>query len=398
MAIDPRISLAANAGDLSNIIPSALQTFNLAQQAMQQRELQPLRQQLLQAQVGQAQAAQPTALDQFEADENRKLKSLASFAQRVMPDLQAGNFNTVKTQLENRFRALEEQGINTDQTVEAIGEFNRDPQAFMQDAQLAIQLAQQRGLIQSPQQAGIQSSAFIPGVGFATLSKSGEAGVIPVEGAGETAQQKRIADIEKQKEIESLKGEQSIKTEQEKAKIELQTAASKEEQKQLGKTRAEISTKIKAGARDGRKTLREVKRMKDALQKLSTGRLAQAQQSIGSLIPGIRDADAETFNSMVNQFILARKDELLGGGILSDADIALLQTVGPQLGNTAEANMNILNTFEQVANDAIDRGSRFAEFKGNAEDFELDIAVDQVQNQETLQPIGVGRFQIEVVQ
>lgn len=396
MALDPRISLAANAGDLSRIIPSALQTFAMAQQAAQQAEEAPIRQELLNLQLDQARAAQPTELQQFEAAQDQRLGSIAKFAQSVLPDLQAGNFDSVKTALENRFRALDEQGINTDDTVEAIDTFNRDPQAFLQDAQQAVQLAKQRGLIQAP--TGIQSSAFIPGVGFATLSKTGEAGVVPIAGAGETAQQKRLADIEKQKEVEKLKGEQSIKTEQEKAKIELQTAASKEEQKQLGKTRADIATKIKAGARDGRKTLREVGRMKDALAKLSTGRLAQAQQSIGSLIPGIRDADAETFNSMVNQFILARKDELLGGGILSDADIALLQTVGPQLGNTAEANLNILNTFEQVANDAIDRGSRFAEFKGNAEDFELDLAKEPIQQQETLQPINVGRFQVEVAE
>ena len=152
MAIDPRISLAANAGDLSNIIPSALQTFNLAQQAMQQRELQPLRQQLLESQVAQAQAAQPTALEQFDAAENNRLRSIASFAQTVIPDLQAGNTDKVKAALENRFRALEDQGINTDDTVEAIGTFNRNPEDFLQEAQQAVQLATQRGLLADPSQ------------------------------------------------------------------------------------------------------------------------------------------------------------------------------------------------------------------------------------------------------
>lgn len=152
MAVDPRISLAANAGDLSNIIPSALQTFNLAQQAMQQRELQPLRQQLLESQVAQAQAAQPTALEQFDAAENNRLRSIASFAQTVIPDLQAGNTDKVKAALENRFRALDEQGINTDDTVEAIGTFNRNPEDFLQDAQQAVQLATQRGLLADPSQ------------------------------------------------------------------------------------------------------------------------------------------------------------------------------------------------------------------------------------------------------
>lgn len=150
MAIDPRISLAADAGDLSNVIPSALQTFRLAQQATQQAEQAPLQNRLLEAQVAQAEAAQPTALEQFDVGQQNRLRSIATFAQGIIPQIESGDLSGAKTALESRFRALDEQGINTEDTVEAIGTFNRDPQAFLEDARGAVNLAREQGLIRDP--------------------------------------------------------------------------------------------------------------------------------------------------------------------------------------------------------------------------------------------------------
>jgi len=52
---------------------------------------------------------------------------------------------------------------------------------------------------------GVQSSAFIPGKGFAVLSKGGEAEFVPVGGVGETALEKREAEIQKSARIEGRK-------------------------------------------------------------------------------------------------------------------------------------------------------------------------------------------------
>lgn len=157
------------------------------------------------------------------------------------------------------------------------------------------------------------------------------------------------------------------------AGVEADTAGKIEEIKALGKKRSEIKSDIFNTARDGVKTLNEVSTLRRALSAVKTGRLAVAQQAAGALIPGLRDADAEALNSAINEFVLRRKDELLGGGILSDADIALLQGIGPQLGNTPEANINILDRFERVARNSIDRGKRLRSYKGDVLEFDIDI-------------------------
>lgn len=58
----------------------------------------------------------------------------------------------------------------------------------------------------------IQSSQFIPGKGFATLSKSGEAGFQAVAGVGETVAEKRAADIAGRARTEQLKATLSGKS------------------------------------------------------------------------------------------------------------------------------------------------------------------------------------------
>jgi len=141
---------------------------------------------------------------------------------------------------------------------------------------------------------------------------------------------------------------------------------------QIAKDRQELRKTVFGAARQGQKTLKEVSSLRKALQSIKTGRLAAARQQAGGLIPGIRDADAEALNSAINEFVLRRKDELLGGGVLSDADIALLQGVGPQLGNTVEANLNILERFERVAKNDLERGKRLRKFKGDPLEFDIE--------------------------
>lgn len=136
--------------------------------------------------------------------------------------------------------------------------------------------------------------------------------------------------------------------------------------------RQELRKTVYGEARRAQSTLSEVKQLRKAIDAVRTGRLAAARQAVGGLIPGARDADAEALNSAINQFVLRRKDELLGGGILSDADIALLQSVGPQLGNTVEANALILDRFEKYAESAVDRAKRLRDFKGNPLEFEIE--------------------------
>lgn len=172
-----------------------------------------------------------------------------------------------------------------------------------------------------------------------------------------------------------------------------ESAAARAGQAQLAKDRQEIRKTVFGAARQGQKTLKEVGRLKGALEAVRTGRLAAARQSLGGLIPGVRDANAEALNSAINEFVLRRKDELLGGGVLSDADIALLQGVGPQLGNTIEANLEILSRFEQVAQNDVDRGKRLRNFKGDALEFDIEQFVeDEPAQQQPQKPTQVLQF------
>ncbi len=80
MAIDPRISLAADAGSIGNIFSNALSTAQQAQTLQQNRELAPIQNQLLQAQAAQAESG----VEQSQQLNN--LRSLALFATDLQGD------------------------------------------------------------------------------------------------------------------------------------------------------------------------------------------------------------------------------------------------------------------------------------------------------------------------
>ena len=338
-----------------------LQNQLLGQNVAQQAAQAPLEQQLLEQQV----QAGITQQERLEIEDG---------ARDAITALQINDPARRAAFLDRRVANLSSQGRDPSDTLalsqlpfdQQTDELNRLASVLLPASQLGAQLTGGVGrVVGTPrvfQEGGKNFFAGVRELPDGTV----ETFTTPIEGdlvaaGGETAVTKRTKDLEaKQQELQQ--------------KIDL--AATQEEQRALGVERADIAKKIRAGAREGSKAKREITQLRDALNQLQTGRLAQARQALGGLVPGIRDASAETFNSLVNQFILSRKDELLGGGILSDADIALLQTVGPQLGNTREANLQILDAFEQAANSSIDRGVRFREFKdggGNAEDFEMDV-------------------------
>lgn len=164
-------------------------------------------------------------------------------------------------------------------------------------------------------------------------------------------------------------------------------AAARAGQAQIAKDRQELRKTVFGAARQGQRTLKEVDRLRKALEAVKTGRIAAARQAAGGLIPGARDASAEALNSAINEFVLRRKDELLGGGVLSDADIALLQGVGPQLGNTVDANLEILRRFESVAKNDVDRGVRLKRFKGDPLEFDLEVFEEQASQPQQSAPL-----------
>lgn len=301
----------------------------------------------------------------------------------VNAQLAAGDIQGAEAFLEDRLQRLQSQGRDFAQTQNILGKIRTAPNEAFAETQKFLSVLD--GAKDSERTAAIQNREAL----FEILDDPGasedrkraariELGLEPR--AGISAAERIAGDPDlttaiagSQAEIAGRKASSSeraklLQQAQFKPSIAADVAASESEEQR----RQALQKGVFGDARAARKTLSEVGRLRTALEGVKTGRIAAARQALGGLIPGIRDADAEQINSAVNEFVLRRKDELLGGGILSDADIALLQGIGPQLGSTTEANLGILRRFEEVSNAAVDRAIRLRDFEGDVLDFEIE--------------------------
>lgn len=174
---------------------------------------------------------------------------------------------------------------------------------------------------------------------------------------------------------EVLQGEEAQKAVAEAEQQQIAKKGQETEEIERGKRRVELNQSINKEAQTARNTLQRTKRIRRALELAKTGRTTEARQQISRFIPGVSSPTAEALNSEVTEFALSLKDQLLGGGILSDSDVLLLKSIVPQLGNTLEGNLLIVQRFEQIANNAIERAQRFKQFKeqgGDPLEFEID--------------------------
>ena len=114
MALRPDILLQGRVPDISNSIPNALLTFQQVQAGKERREQAPIRNRLLEAQVGAAEQAAEQA-----RQENR-ISSIAVGALELLPVIQTGNIDAVRSKLLQRKSELEGQGIPANDTDEAL--------------------------------------------------------------------------------------------------------------------------------------------------------------------------------------------------------------------------------------------------------------------------------------
>jgi len=183
----------------------------------------------------------------------------------------------------------------------------------------------------------------------------------PVSTTGESAQQRR-----------SNEANTKVQTEENIQKVKSAAIPNAERNKVIGRERGKIETSIKQGAQQSRRSKANLLRLKRGLDQVNTGRLAAAQDLIGGMIPGVRNADAEVFNSLASQFAL---DELSKqSGTKTDFDFKKAAETQARLGNTQEANNRIieiaLDRFDEIEQEE----RQFKEFlktDGNAEDFEF---------------------------
>lgn len=136
----------------------------------------------------------------------------------------------------------------------------------------------------------------------------------------------------------------------------------------LGAERNAVEKEIRSSAKLARRGQSNLLRLNRALKALETGRLAAAQQIAGTLIPGIRDADAETFLALATQFTL---DELARmPGVKTDFDYKKAQDTQAQLGNTMEANRRIVNIAMDRMDDILTEDRQLKAYLSDREDTE----------------------------
>jgi len=181
----------------------------------QQRDFAPL--QLEQAQranelgiaqqPAQLQAAELAGSGQQQQINKQKLvqEFVTQSAQALKPLLDSGNIEGAARQLQTMKAGALELGLDAT-------ELDNDIIQLQTPEGLQALIAETNSALTPAGGAAIQSSQFIPGVGFATITKGGQASVVPVSGVGETVAEKRTADIAGRAKTEQLKATLSGKT------------------------------------------------------------------------------------------------------------------------------------------------------------------------------------------
>lgn len=157
MAIDARI-LTQGA-----FVPSVARSLNIFDQALESAEQRKIREQqapLIQQQLEQQVKTQQRALD--EQSENRIIRSVAEFAPVLRPALEgaieSGDTAEAQTLLTQRLIDLQNRGLDTTETVEAITQLRQgNTQQVLAELNAIDAAAEQRGLVRgTPQQSAGQ--------------------------------------------------------------------------------------------------------------------------------------------------------------------------------------------------------------------------------------------------
>lgn len=221
MAIDPRISLAGTpAPNIGQRFGQTLQNLRNVDVINQQRDIAPIQLQEAQRVAELNTAQQPALLQQAEfaasggtqlSNQQQQAQQIAtSYATALRPLL--NNPQALVTELQRQKVQFQNAGVDTSGIDEDIVQAQTPEGLALLGQEVNSALVPAGG-------ASIQSSQFIPGVGFATLTKGGQAGVVPVEGVGETTAEKRQADIAGRASTEQLKATLSGKSSAVKAAV-----------------------------------------------------------------------------------------------------------------------------------------------------------------------------------
>ncbi len=170
-----------------------------------ERRQDPIRQTILEAQAAREQAAVPTQEQLFNEAQLSQLTSLATLAQQTLPQVQAGNVEGARSQINRAIAERQQQNLNTADFEEALALLNQDPVAFARDAQETIGAGQRLGVIQQPDisRVGVQSSQILGDGTTIQVLRNGQVRVTDPEGREVTGRQRAEA-IQNAREQEAL--------------------------------------------------------------------------------------------------------------------------------------------------------------------------------------------------
>lgn len=217
MALDPRIALAARVPDIGATFTNILTNIGAIDTLRENRETAPLRMQALLDAQGNRGLQSDLLTQQIESQQQQNVSernisratSLANFANFIKQDVEAGNFETVITATQRRisdldFRASQGENVDSREAKEFLNILQTNPDKALPLVNQAISIGQQ---LQRGTTGNIQSSQFIPGKGFATLTRGGDVGFAPVPGLGETSKQESVREQTQRVELEQTKSE-----------------------------------------------------------------------------------------------------------------------------------------------------------------------------------------------
>jgi len=207
----------------------------------------------------------------------------------------------------------------------------------------------------------------------------------------EEAAKQAAAEAERKRKAEEAAAVKTAQLDAEEAAKAKNAEADRERRRNLeiATTEGRRSAKFEADLKDtvfnagqaARRSKPRLKVLQDGLKELRTGKVAQARGILSKIIPGIADADAEVFESMITKFAM---DELAQqSGTKTDQDMINAKDINAKLGNTREANEQIIG----LLLDNLDRAEAeeaqlksHLESNGKAADFKFTAAPPKALN------------------
>ena len=335
MALDPRISLAAQGPDISNLFTNFRDSMERTKAIDRNDAAAPFEQQLLEqrAALGKQQATDDRS--------QRRLSNLYQTGQQLKPFLDRGDTQGAQnfmlnniSRLQGRVKAGED--IDITESMETLQKLQQgDVQGVMGDIAAVNGLFNQQS---GRGQTALKSNAPItdPVTGQVSTpvfnKQTGETTLVPIEGAIQETQA-QISDRE-------------FRSEQRSADLDVDTTRRKEAVKKTAKRTSDLKKEFSDRRRLAARSTRKIKEAQKLSEKASQGLVGASKVQLGRVFPGI-DVGSET--ALTGALKSLALDELQKfTGPTTDFEFRVTEDIAGSLGDGASANKARLASLERA--------------------------------------------------